>query len=84
MTTVAHACLVGWKERRQDRSAENHWKAIETRRSLNRWQQYQKDWNFIEDRYGPEPSNNGLDPANPAFAYDTKLAKFIVVKQVPV
>lgn len=70
--------LENWKTRRNDRRAENHWKNIEAKRPLNSFEQYQKDWNFIETDYSERPSNNGLDLGNPGFAFTTNLAKFIV------
>lgn len=70
--------LVDWKQRRTNKRVENYWKNIKQRRSLNNFEQYQKEWNFIEIEYGIRPSNNGLDFANPAFAFTTNLAKYLV------
>jgi len=69
--------LVDWKERRKDKRTENHWKKIEEQRKLNSFEEYQKEWNFIETEYSERPSNNGLDRGNPGFAFHTKLAKYL-------
>ena len=82
MRTIRCMVLEGWKVRRHDRKTEGHWATIAQQRTLNSWEQYQQEWNFIETDYGYEPSNNGLDLGNPSFAFDTKLAKFLVLKVV--
>ncbi len=66
--------LVGWKTKRADKRAENHWA---TRPITNGWQEYQREWNFIETDYSDRPSNNGLDLMNPGFAFTTNLAKYL-------
>lgn len=66
--------LRGWKQRRQDRKTELFWKNNPPK---NSWEEYQREWNFREIDYNHEPSNNGLDLANPAFAFDKKLTKYI-------
>lgn len=77
---VKHACLVDWKRRRTDLKTEVYWnKRIDT---LSTYEEYQKKWNFVEKDYSYEPSNNGLDLANPAFAFDKKLVKFIEVRTI--
>ncbi len=74
--------LVGWKERRSDARAQQHWDRIASERPLRPWERFQRRWNFIETDYSYRPSNNGLDPANPAFAFATKLAKHIKIKEI--
>lgn len=69
--------LPGWKKRRQDTRTEEHWRKKEAKGPLNVWELYQKEWNFIEVEYDHQPSNNGLDLGNPAFAFDKKLAKYV-------
>jgi hypothetical protein len=69
--------IESWKERRKDKKTEAHWKFKEAKCPLNSFEEYQKRWNFIEVNYSERPSNNGLDLANPAFAFSTKLAKWI-------
>src|SRR6266576_5468153 len=69
-----YASLENWKRRRQDKKTELYW---EHNPPTNSWQEYQKEWNFKETDYNSEPSNNGLDLSNPAFAFDKKLIKFI-------
>jgi len=46
--------------------------------NLEGWQD--KDPPYPESYYGHRPSNNGLDPANPGFAFHTKLMKFARLK----
>jgi len=77
---IHFATLENWKTRRQDKKTEGYWdrKAAEGPLSCN--QEYQREWNFIEKDYGEAPSNNGLDLGNPGFAFDTKLAKYLVNK----
>ncbi len=67
-----------WQQRRQDRKTEVYWASRAAAHALNGWERFQQERNFIESDYGSVPSNNGLDLANPAFAFDTKLAKFLV------
>lgn len=70
--------LENWKQRRQDKKMELYWERVEKEQGyLTPYQEYQKEWNFRESDYNHEPSNNGLDPANPAFAFDKKLTKFL-------
>ncbi len=72
-----------WKSPRKDTRVENIWKARRAANSgLTSWEEYQAEWNFIETEYGERPSNNGLDMANPAFAFTTNLARYIVQEQV--
>lgn len=68
----------GWKQKRKDKRTEQYWKRQMTERLLSDYEQYQCDCNFIEIDYGERPSNNGLDLCNPAFAFHTSLAKWIV------
>ena len=75
--------LRNWKQRRNDSRVKRHWDRIAENRELNGFEQYQREWNFIETDYSDRPSNNGLDPANPSFAFSTKLAKYIVVDTTP-
>lgn len=70
-----------WKKKRIDKKTENYWRTIESKRNLNSWEEYQKKWNFKETDYDYQPSNNGLDMANPAFAFDKKLAKFVITEE---
>lgn len=67
-----------WKKKRIDKKTENYWN---NRESLNLWEEYQKEWNFIETDYDYQPSNNGLALGNPAFAFDKKLAKFVITEE---
>ncbi len=67
----------GWKQRRQDKKTEAYWIRNPP---TNGWQEYQKEWNFIEIDYSDAPSNNGLDLGNPAFAFDKKLARFVKIE----
>lgn len=69
--------LVDWRKRRNDRRTEAYWRRISEQRELNSFERYQIKWNFTETDYGHTLSNNGLDMANPGFAYDTKLAKYL-------
>lgn len=78
---VKHACLVNWKQKRNDKKTEQFW---ERNPPVNNWEEYQKKWNFIESDYNDRPSNNGYDLAHPAFAFETKLQKYIVIKDVEV
>jgi len=64
----------GWKRRRQDKKTEVYWKRNPPQ---NEWEEYQKKWNFKETDYDYQPSNNGLDLGNPAFAFDKKLVRYI-------
>lgn len=66
--------LRNWKTRREDKRTEEFWRR---REPLNNYQQYQQKWNFIETEYSERPSNNGLDLANPAFAFTTNLVKYL-------
>lgn len=68
--------LRNWKTKRQDKKTELHWKLLEQTRPLDSFEKYQKEWNFIEADYNFKPSNNGLDYANPGFAFETKLMKY--------
>lgn len=81
MCVVRYTQLENWKERRQDKKTEEYWERKAAKGPLNNWQEYQREWNFIEIDYNHQPSNNGLDPVNPAFAYDKKLAKFLKAKE---
>ena len=65
----------GWKHRRQDKKTEIYWKLNPPK---NGWEEYQKRWNFREIDYDYQPSNNGLDLGNPAFAFDKKLTRYIL------
>lgn len=69
-----YVVLEDWKHRRQDKKTEIYW---ERNPPTNSWEEYQKEWNFREIDYNHEPSNNGLDVGNTAFAFDKKLVKFI-------
>lgn len=42
--------------------------------SLENWQ---SDKPFVESKYGHRPSSNGLDMANPGFAFTSNLTKYI-------
>lgn len=81
---MLHACLEDWKERRKDKKTEEHWNRIAAERPLYEFEEYQREWNFIEVDYGERPSNNGLDFCNPGFAFTTNLAKYIVIKEVEI
>lgn len=74
MIRTYYTNLEKWKQRRKDRKTELYWERNPPR---NGWEEYQKEWNFKEIDYNHEPSNNGLDIINPAFAFDKKLAKFL-------
>lgn len=78
---MQYAHLENWKQRRNDRKTEQYWKNNPPK---NSWQEYQKDWNFRETDYNDAPSNNELDPANPAFAFDKKLVKYITIKSMDI
>lgn len=82
--SINYATLENWKERRNDKRVENHWKDIQSKRKLNSWEKYQQEWNFIETEYSERPSNNGLDLANPNFAFTTNLAKYLVFKTIDI
>ncbi len=82
--TVKYACLEMPRKRRQDKRTENIWKEQEKKHTLNSWEDWQSTWNFIESEYNDTPSNNGLDMANPAFAFTTDVAKYIIIRDVPV
>lgn len=75
------AVLENWKQRRSDARVANHWATVAAKRQLTPFEKYQREWNFIETEYSDRPSNNGLDMTNPAFAFTTNLAKFIVFKE---
>lgn len=77
MNTVT---LKDWKKKREDKKMELFWNNIADRRKLSAYEEYQRRWNFKETDYNFEPSNNGLDIANPGFAYDKKLVKHIEIK----
>lgn len=66
--------IEGWKRKRDDKRAKLHW---ERKPPRNGWEEYQKEWNFIETDYGERPSSNGLDLMNPGFAFHTSLVKYI-------
>ena len=70
--------LRDWKKRRSDKRTENYWKTEELQGKLNSWQEYQKEWNFIEVEYNDTSSNNRLDLMNPGFAFTTNLVKYLV------
>jgi hypothetical protein len=77
--------LRNWKHRRIDKKTEEYWKKREEKHGeLNPYEQYQKEWNFIETDYNDRPSNNGLDLAHPKFAFETKLAKYLVPVEVEI
>lgn len=78
--SITYTTLVGWKMRRKDKRVEQHWAKIKSQRPLSSYEEYQRDWNFIESEYGDRPSNNGLDTANPSFAYMSHLAKDLVAR----
>lgn len=69
-------------KRRQDKRVENYWIEREKKWPLNSYEQHQKEWNFIESEYSPWTlMHNGLDQANPGFAYKTKYVKYIKYKE---
>jgi hypothetical protein len=68
----------GWRQRRADRKTEMHWARLAAERLLSLYERFQQEWNFIEVQYAYQPSNNGLDYCNPAFAFDKKLARHVV------
>lgn len=73
--------LRNWKQRRQDKKTEEHWVRNPP---TNGWQEYQKEWNFIETEYNDRPSSNGLDLGNPGFAFETKFVKYLVPIEIEV
>lgn len=77
-----HAALVDWKSRRSDRKTEEYWRRLEATKPLSDYEKYQQEWNFKETDYSDTPSNNGLDPINPSFAWTTSLAKHIEIVDV--
>lgn len=77
---VYYSSLEDWKQRREDKKTEKYWELQEADHVLSPYEEYQKKWNFRESEYGERPSNNGLGLGNPAFAFDTKLAKYIRLK----
>lgn len=76
-----YTTLDGWKTRRKDKKTEKYWELKELKGPLNGFEKYQKHWNFIEAEYNYRPSNNGLDLGNPSFAFETKLAKYLKIKE---
>lgn len=68
-----------WRRPRSDKRVQNHWALVASKRKLNSWELYQREYNFIETEYSDRPSNNGLDLGNPGFAFTTNLAKHIKV-----
>lgn len=81
MNNVNYSNLEGWRHRRIDKRTENYWNRIAEERPLNSFEEHQREWNFREIEYNHEPSNNGLDMYNPAFAFDKKLVKFLRCKE---
>lgn len=77
---IYYASLENWKTRRKDKKMEAYWISREKLGKLNPYEEYQKKWNFRETDYSEKPSNNGLDMANPGFAFTTNLAKYIKIK----
>lgn len=78
---IRHAALRNWKQRRNDKKTEVYW---ERNSPTSTWEEYQKEWNFIETDYSSTPSNNGYDTAHPAFAFETKLQKHIQIVDVEI
>lgn len=74
---VRYLNLENWKQVRKDKNTEQYWINNPTE---NSFEEYQKKWNFREVDYNHEPSNNGLDVGNPAFAFDKKLVKYTRLK----
>lgn len=83
--TFRYMNLEGFQHRRQDKKMETYWKKIEEDQGyLTSFQKFQQEWNFCETDYNNTPSNNGLDFANPAFAFTTDVAKFLKAKEMEV
>lgn len=66
-----------WRQRRICKFTENYWNTEADKHPLSSFEQYQREWNFIETLYDEAPSNNGLDCANAAFCYSKDIFKYV-------